>query len=131
MNQSNWKKFADIKLKDNDSRLEYQSTDGDGFKLIPFFEYGYNLKFTDTNAIKDETANKTDGEINTEEAQKQKTLATSADNAQNLKPDSLQLIINPNNIALTLDNEDASMLSLADRSTRTTAYKAQSVDPTR
>ena len=129
--QGDWKSFSDIKLKNSDSRHEYQTTDGNGFELIPFYNYGVDLYFSDESKILDEQANIEEDVKDTEKAQQEKKLKDDANNAQKLKPSPLQLVVNPNNTALTLDNEDASMLSLADRSTRNISFKAQTVDPTR
>lgn len=120
MTDGDWTTFSNIKLpEDYDSKIEYQTTDGEGFELIPFFNYGLGLKFSDKSEVV---------EMSNLDSIKENEI--NAEKAQDISPDSLRLEINPNNVALTLDNEDSSMLSIYDYTKLTKAFKAQTADPT-
>lgn len=108
-----WELTSDVELPTNaDFTTQYQVTDGEGYELIVPFRYGLGLSFSDTSTIKE-------------------TKQTSAQQARDLNPEQFRLIANPNNTALTLDSEDASMLSMFDYSLSTKAEKASQVDPTK
>jgi hypothetical protein len=123
MKQGEWKSFKDIKIDENfDEKTQFQTTDGDGYELIPFFKYGKDFNFNDQNFIEQMPTT-------TIENQQQTTFRLNASKALSLKPQNFTLIVNPNNTALTLDNEDASMLSIYNTSNKSKAFKGQNLNP--
>jgi len=119
--QGDWKSLKGISLGDTfDPKIEYKVTDGEGFELIPFFNHGLGLKFTDDSTINERP-----------ETILQDETRTAAEKATNLTPQETRLTVNPNNVALTLNDSDSSMLNLFDNRSITKASKAQSLDPTK
>jgi hypothetical protein len=120
-----WSSSSGIKLDEKaDLTKEYQTTDENGYELIVPFLYGRNFKYQNDGKFADvSTIQIKDLLIKDDAAKAQSVLAN--------RTDDYKLMINPQNIALTFDNKDASMLSIYDRSFRTNAKRAQTVDPTR
>jgi hypothetical protein len=116
--QGTWEKFTNINLNNTfDATKEYQTTDGDGFELIPFFGYGLGLSYSEESAVENEIVDRT-----------AQSNMKNASLAQNISPKGVELLINPNNKAMTLDNENTSMLNLFDSSNMTKAEKAKNMD---
>ena len=119
MKQGDWKRFSDIKLEEGfDAKEEYQISDGEGYELIPFFNYGVGMKYSTTSTVEDKS---TDDAENSNK--------TNAEKAQSIVPDKIRLTINPNNNAMRLDDEDTSMLNFFETSETTKAQKAYDLSP--
>jgi len=113
MEQGEWQSFADVKLTNPDPTKEFQTTDGEGYELIPFFLYAGHDEFNSSSLIK------------TIDEQRNSVADKAASKAQDLKPEDFFAEANPNNVALTLDNEDASMLNIYDKTAKSIAEQAQ------
>lgn len=117
--QGDWSRFSNINLgNDFDSNVEYQVTDGQGYYQVPFYNFGRGLKFNDESKIESQ-------EVNTLENQTR----LNAEKAQRITPEDIQLEVNPNNVGITLDNSELSMLNMSDTSATTSARKAQQIRP--
>ena len=114
MIQGQWQSFTG-KLINPDTTKEFQTTDDDGYELIPFFNWNSLTEFTSVSSVKS---------IN----QLRKDNYVKADQAQNLSPETFFLIANPNNVGLTLDDEDASMLNIYDTTPQSISRQAQQMD---
>ena len=120
--QGTWQKIDNIDLGRNfDPTVEYQTTNGDGYEIVPFFNYGLGMKLSETSTTKEE--------MDLDKAVQERIKNASI--AKNITPTGTPFIADPNNQALTLDNEDTSMLNLFDKSNLTKAEKAKNMDPGR
>jgi len=110
-----WELKKDLTIENPDPLNDIQNTDGEGYELIPFFKYGMNLSFN-SNSLMSKTISQNRNNLRSEKAQK-------------LTPDTYNLTADPNNTALTLDDEGQSMLTIYDKSSA--ASRAQKVNPQR
>lgn len=145
-----WQAIKKQLSDDADTAKEYQFTDGDGYELVPFFKYGRDLVWSDESVVfskpkktlrlselsqeeqsrltNEQLIELTTGSITNDREQE---ILEKAKKAQTIMPQEVQMTVNPNNRALTLDPEFAtkSMLYIFDSSLRGTAQKARDNDP--
>jgi hypothetical protein len=106
---------------------QFQVTDADGYELMgqmgaePYISYGYGLRFSANSTIDQPLSNALSSKA-----------AIGAAQALKLKVENNSLVINPNNVAWTLDSEasqGAKMIDSGDTGPANNAAKAQKLSP--
>lgn len=116
--QGQWKTFSDaVAEKDKE---EFQISDSDGYEVIgqigsePYVTYGYKEELSSKNSI-DTTTNKTEA-------------SDSASKALTLDVKKNELVVDPNNSIVTLDDINSRMEDYGSTGSKNSASKAQGID---